>query len=328
MKNLFFLVLYCTSTSLVVGQNENSWLLGDKELQFTLPLGWQKDVYYGARECNCSGLLLDNDEWDKKDQVVVAIHPNSKKINSFNYLNLEKKRSVGKAKIGKRKYNIYETEIDDEEHVFYVRQYISKEKNKKKSERLNIFYGAYSRDLLEKNDPIVKSLIKELSFNRVEIPLKKKWWFVDDDALTYQVPNSWSVDPFISSSVCDCWGTIMDNGKWYDNYVGIVVYPSSQEAQNLPNRNQVWSYEFVPNGKERKISHAGINYLLQEGNMVDDDDNEVAWKLTSLNTFNEKQAYLTIHFWTKDQKQFENHIPTFEEILSTIKLKNLRYDFE
>lgn len=147
---------------------------------------------------------------------------------------------------------------------------------------------------------------------------QKNWWRVDDIATTYKLPDSWTTDPFSSSSVCDCIGTINNNGVGLDSlYVGMVIYPVDLEEKRAENRKQVWGHTFHKNGSLEIVEYNGIEFQRTEGTLRGLDENK-AWQLVSIDKPKKKHKHLIIYFWSHPET-FEKNMPVFEKIMESME---------
>ncbi|MCP4122321.1 MAG: hypothetical protein GY751_11255 [Bacteroidetes bacterium] len=147
------------------------------------------------------------------------------------------------------------------------------------------------------------------------------WWKVDDYGLEYKLPKDWQSDPFSTSSVCNCSGTINDNGGWEAaDYLGMVIYPS----KNDEDRSQVWGSDFVGNTDADTLEFAGIPYLSTYGTMEDLRLGEAAWQLISLDKAGKNYMDLTIYF-IGNPKLFEKRKDVFVQILETFERTKVKW---
>ena len=153
----------------------------------------------------------------------------------------------------------------------------------------------------------------------------KSWWKVDMwKHHSYYLPGNWASDPFSTSSVCDCPGTINDNREWDDDYIGMVVYAvNEQEKLDSENRQQVWGYRFVPEGDLLRVDYNGIAYLATYGQFNGMKGNPKVWQLTSFDTIKDKERHFIIYFWAQE-KVFDKNMNTFVQILETFERKKFK----
>ncbi len=154
------------------------------------------------------------------------------------------------------------------------------------------------------------------------------WWTMDDWGLTYKLPKDFRADPFSSSSVCHCPGTIVDNGEWDDDkYIGLVIYPIPENVEEHDgedaDRGQVWGYTFIPDGKDEKAQFGEIKYVLERGTFSDMDYENEAIRLTSQGKQKASHPDLIIYYWGSPAA-FDKHFADIEKILGTIKLEKMK----
>jgi hypothetical protein len=147
-----------------------------------------------------------------------------------------------------------------------------------------------------------------------------KTWKVSDYGVTYRLPESWRSDPFSSSSVCDCSGTINDNGEWDSLYLGMVVYTSNVPIKDSTNRSKIWSYQFSSDDKGEEVLINGIKFIKKKGFLNDSDEINFAWQYVSIDAPKKDKMHLMVYFWG-NQNQFSKNETTFLEIMKTMKRK-------
>jgi len=151
------------------------------------------------------------------------------------------------------------------------------------------------------------------------------WWKVDDYGLEYKLPKDWRSDPFSTSSVCSCSGTINDNGGWEaSDYLGMVIYPSMNNEKTDADRSQVWGSDFIGNTDADTVEFAGIPYLSTYGTMDGLRLGETAWQLISLDKTGKNFTDLTIYFFG-NPKLFEKKKDVFVQILETIERQKVKW---
>ena len=152
-----------------------------------------------------------------------------------------------------------------------------------------------------------------------------EWWLVEENGLQYQLPASWASDPFSSSSVCDCPGTINDNSEWAaDKYVGMVIYPVSAGEQDTSDlRQQVWGYGFVPGDAGYQVEYAGIQYTANYGVFDGMASQPKVWQLVTTESVSNKFNQLIVYFWS-NQSEFERNTESFISILESFKRTKVR----
>jgi len=145
-----------------------------------------------------------------------------------------------------------------------------------------------------------------------------KTWKVNDYGVVYRLPEAWRSDPFSSSSVCDCSGTINDNGEWDSLYLGMVVYTSVVPIKDSVNRSKIWSYEFTSDDKGEEVVINNIKFLKKKGFLNDSKETNSAWQYISIDTPKKNKMFIMIYFWGKDEMFLKNE-NTFLEIMQTLK---------
>lgn len=147
---------------------------------------------------------------------------------------------------------------------------------------------------------------------------QKGWWKVDDWAVEYKLPQTWISNPFEYSSVCDCPGTINDNGLGADSlFTGMVIYPIDLDERRSDNRKQIWGHYFHKDGALEIVEYNGIEFQRTEGSLNGMDSNK-AWQLISIDKPKKNQKHLIIYFWSHPSTFGENQV-TFEDILKSMK---------
>lgn len=147
-----------------------------------------------------------------------------------------------------------------------------------------------------------------------------KTWTVKDAGIIYQLPEEWRSDPFSTSSVCDCSGTINDNGEWDSTYLGMVTYTADFPIKDSANRNKVWSYQFESSDPGEKIVINKIEFVKRKGTMNDANDSNTAWQYVSTDTPGKKGKYIVVYFWGKEEI-FTANESVFLQIMKTMKRK-------
>lgn len=170
-------------------------------------------------------------------------------------------------------------------------------------------------------------LIASLSFVLVNVHGQQSGgtWHVDDYGLSYELPNDWRSDPFSSSSVCDCPGTINDNGTWdEEKYLGMVIYPHTKGQTNDYFRAQVWGNRFVAITTPEKVKIGKISYERTFGHF-EGKENEPTWRYISVDIPKKNRPYLTIYFFGQ-----ESPMTAFgskrEAIMASFKRKKINLD--
>lgn len=147
-----------------------------------------------------------------------------------------------------------------------------------------------------------------------------KTWTVKDAGITYQLPDEWRSDPFSTSSVCDCSGTINDNGQWDSTYLGMVTYTADFPIKDSVNRNKVWDYRFESSEAGEKVVINKIEFLKRKGTMNDSKDSNTAWQYVSTDVPGKKGKYIVIYFWGKEE-MFKANESVFVQIMKSLKRK-------
>jgi hypothetical protein len=152
----------------------------------------------------------------------------------------------------------------------------------------------------------------------------ENWWKVKDYTVSYMLPRHWNSDPFSSSSVCDCPGTINDNGEWFgEGYIGMVIYPVTDAERDSANRQQVWGYSFVPRSDAETMEFAGIPYTATYGNFMDMKGWPRVLQLVSADEAGPNKVNFIVYFWA-EPSLFEQERETFFSIMNTFNRRKLK----
>ena len=146
---------------------------------------------------------------------------------------------------------------------------------------------------------------------------KSKTWTVKDIGVSYKLPVSWRSDPFSSSSVCHCPGTINDNSELDEEYLGMVVYTAEFPIIDTANRSKVWGYHFESSEDGEKITVNGIEFVKKKGLMKEGDEENEAWQYVSVDTPESNGVYIIIYFWGQ-HKKFAHNEDVLLEIISSV----------
>ena len=150
------------------------------------------------------------------------------------------------------------------------------------------------------------------------------WWRVKDYGVSYQLPRQWNSDPFSSSSVCDCPGTINDNGVWAgEDYIGMVVYPVTAAERDSSDRHQVWGHGFIPGESAETMTFAGISYDVTYGSFLDMKGWPRVMQLISRDDPGRNYLHFVIYFWA-EPALFEQERETFFRILESFNRRKLK----
>lgn len=170
---------------------------------------------------------------------------------------------------------------------------------------------------MEKKILILLSLVIFTQLN-AQKNKKAKTWTVKDKGVSYKLPDYWRSDPFSSSSVCDCSGTINDNNEWDVDYLGMVVYTATSPIADTANRNKVWNYHFETSDNGEKITISGIEFIKKKGLMKEGDEENETWQYVSVDTPESSGVYIIIYFWGQHKKFIHNE-EVFLAIINSIR---------
>lgn len=150
------------------------------------------------------------------------------------------------------------------------------------------------------------------------------WWTVRDWTLTYQLPDSWNSDPFSTSSVCDCPGTINDNGEWEDSkYVGMVIYPVTREDRNDRQRQQVWGHVYKSDGTISTRTFGDISWDISYGSFPGMGGDPAVMRLESNDSVKgNRMHYIVYVFGAEDAYRAEE--PAIRTILESFQRRKVR----
>ena len=153
----------------------------------------------------------------------------------------------------------------------------------------------------------------------------QKTWTMEDAWLSYELPMDWRSDPFSSSSVCSCPGTINDNGTWaQDKYIGMVVYPvDNMDEQGDEKRSWVWDHEYMATAEPVNVTYNGITFAKTEGYFTNTKTDSKAWRLTTTENNKGKYKHYVIYFWS-NPKQFDRYVDAFVAILESVSRQRAR----
>ena len=154
------------------------------------------------------------------------------------------------------------------------------------------------------------------------------WVKVDEVGLEYALPSNWSIDPFVTSSVCDCPGVISLTDRWNSKQLGMVTYPTNQELQDSTFHLMIWNYLFVMEGGVRDtLEIAGITFERTISYLKDYETNNIAWRLKTIDEIGKKQLHYNVYFWAKPgvMKRKEEELMA---ILNTFKRRKVKHPID
>jgi hypothetical protein len=104
-------------------------------------------------------------------------------------------------------------------------------------------------------------LLPSQVFGQKENPQFYKYKAVD---FIISVPQDWWIDPFSTSSVCECEGLIAGSE---DSLPKIVIYPTDAAGMKEPMRDRVWDYVWTGQNASphRYVTKSGIQFDILEG---------------------------------------------------------------
>lgn len=130
--------------------------------------------------------------------------------------------------------------------------------------------------------------------------------------IKYAIPNDWRADPFSSSSVCNCAGTILDN---LDLDTRIVIYPTDKEGMLAEERQYVWDYKFVPSDKQDKIKTEHFVFDRMVSKWEDDEGKD--YEVWRISTHKKKMHYLIYVFGPPAELKAQKKV--IHQILESIR---------
>lgn len=124
--------------------------------------------------------------------------------------------------------------------------------------------------------------------------------------IKYSIPDNWAIDDFSSSSVCDCYGTIILD---YDSLpdLKIAIYPYLDSDTAMYERSFVWGGQFVADSGSLKIEKTISKriYSLDKG-VLDGRNVSYAYRLKPISNHPKHYNHIIYIFSKSESLNFED----------------------